>query len=211
MRLAFLLLILPVLAIGCAPQRQPESKAAPESPIEQYVEKPISISRYLKYMEYKRKLAPSLPNSREVPKTPQWMLENTCGVCVIKSIGDYFGTNWKFEDIRDAVLGTHEQGTSVTAIAKWFNANGYAVVDYRRGDRSVSSLQASLDSGCLVVALIYSFRDGYGPNHFVIATDCDGKSVNIVDSRIGTYSESADMFMGRQVLVQGTWLAVKNK
>ncbi|GAB4158638.1 MAG: hypothetical protein Kow00107_07440 [Planctomycetota bacterium] len=209
MKISLFFLTLLILAVGCAPQRKTFSYLKPPPPIEEYVEKPISISRYFKYLEYKRKLLPALPDSPKVIPTPQTILENTCGPCVIKSVGDFFGTIWPFDEIRRSVLGTHEQGTSVSAIAKWFTEKGYTTVDLRRGDRDFSSLACALDEGCLIIALIYSFRDGYGPNHFVIVSCHSDQLVNVVDSRIGTYSEPADFFMGRQVLVQGTWIAIK--
>jgi len=199
-----LLLLFFLLAAGCAPLSPP---GADEPDI--YREKPITPARYFRYLRYKRSLGPPLPGAPEVPVVKQSILSNTCGVSVIKSVGDYFKTPWDKKEIAKAVLGTHPQGTSVSSIVEWFESKGYSRVVLHSRDYSIASLMDELKSGCLVVALIYSFRDGYGPNHFVVVTMCDGERVNVVDSRIGAYSEPASFFMSRSVLVLGTWIAVR--
>ena len=107
------------------------------------------------------------------------------------------------------MMGTHEQGTSVTAIVKWFTDKGYSQSILRIGDRSVESLVSELKAGSLVIALTYSFFDGYGPNHFVVISHFEDGLYNIVDSRFGEFSEHADFFMSRTVMTQGTWISVR--
>ena len=204
-----LLAIALLITTGCArPQLEPTELSKPVN-IEKYEEAMITLPRILSYYKHKKTLSQPLEGSPLVEVKKQSMFSKVCGVCAIFSVGNYFKTEWKFADIKKKVLGSHKQGTSVMAVVDWFKEKGYSKVELHRGDRDPDSFLRELRAGGLIIALIYSFRDGFGPNHFVIVSHGDGTSFNIVDSRIGTYSMSATQFCSRSILVQGTWISIK--
>jgi len=193
---------------GCAPsQKKVDAKVSAEQ--DAYEELAITPGRYLEYLRYKKKLSPPLVGAPEIPVTPQFILSNECGVCVINSVGAHFKTPWNYEAIKADVLGTHAQGTSLVAIANWFKNKGYEhVVEYRY-ERGKERFLDELSQGSIIIPLIYAFRDGFGPNHFVIVSYSDDVNFNVVDSRIGVYSEPIDFFISKRVLVLGQWIAVR--
>lgn len=210
MRLSSLILVslFALTFVGCAPsERKVDAKVAAEAEV--YEELAITPGRYLTYLQYKKQLLPPIPNSPKVVMTPQFILSNECGVCAVNSIGQYFNTPWDYQEIKAAILGTHAQGTSLASIATWFSQKGYKhVVTYTR-ERDSAKFIDELAQGAMLIPLIYAFRDGFGPNHFVVITSTDGVNFNIVDSRIGEYSEPVDFFVSKRVLVLGQWIAVK--
>ncbi len=210
MKLLKLLLVALVLAFasGCAPtQAKVEQKVTAEPEV--YEEIPITPGRYLSYLQYRRTLSLPLSGAPKIEVTRQSLLSSECGVCVINSIGKFFNTEWKYDEIKKAVHGTHTSGTSIAAIVKWFNDKGYSKVKLYEYERRREVFLGELSDGALIIPLIYAFRDGFGPNHFVIVSYSDGQMVNVLDSRIGEYSESLDFFLSKQVLVLGQWIAVK--
>ena len=198
-----------LVTTGCARPQLPAAEQTKPTKIEMYEEASISLPRLLGYYKHKKTLSAPLAGAPAVKVRMQGMFSKVCGVCTIFSVGNYFKSNWSFDEIKKSVMGTHKQGTSVTAVVKWFNDKNYKKVKLYRGYRDPESMYKELRAGGLIIALIYSFRDGFGPNHFVIVSHTDGSNLNIVDSRIGSYSMPAEDFCSRSILVQGTWVAIK--
>ncbi|MDZ7815144.1 MAG: cysteine peptidase family C39 domain-containing protein [Planctomycetota bacterium] len=204
--------VLPLLFVafaGCAHPASEYDAEQSQPRAEKYELRPITVARYLRYLQYKKELGPPLPGAPEIAITRQSIVENTCGARVIHAVGEHFGSEWDLDEITAEVMSTHPQGTSVTAIVKWFEDKGYGNIHYYFGNRDVEEFRKRLDEGCLIIPLIYSFRDGYGPNHYVVLTHYSETHFNALDSRIGEYSVRSDLFTSRLVLVQGNWVAVR--
>jgi len=195
-----------ILAGGCAPA---DRKLPPVVTVEEYREEPITPGRYLEYLQYRSRLGAALPGAPDIQVTPQSILSNECGVCVIVSVARFYGDEASYVDVKKEVLGTHAQGTSIAAIEQWFVDRKYSHVQRYYGVRDEDTFARELKTGALIVALIYAFRDGFGPNHFVVASCVEGGKVNVVDSRIGTYSEPLEFFLSQRSLMQGQWIAVR--
>ena len=197
-----------MMSAGCSPQEAVSQENYSE---ETYKEKAITPARYLRYITYRKTLGEALKGAPKIAVTKQRLLSKKCGVCVILSVAKYFGIEAEDRLVSKEVMGTHRQGTSIKAIEKWFLDRGFGYVRRYKHQYDRETFLAELAKGRIIIALIYAFRDGYGPNHFVIVSHSDGKSVNVIDSRIGEYSEPIDFFLSRKVLMLGNWIAIGGK